>query len=207
MNGLRLFLSARVALPVSALWLAAAGVCVLQARRAIPVDYAWPNPARDIPVIEFAPIVTGCMVAGLLRPRMYEWEHLATRRVGALCGALALVSTALATVPVLLGATRLPAGVPWHYIPANVVTTTALAFALTALLGATAGGVVTLLLFLGACLAQNLVPDIAWLIPLGQPESPEPRWWAAAMCLATVAVVGRTRGAGAWSQARINNET
>lgn len=208
MGRVRLFLSARAALPISALWVAAILICVLFARRAIPVDYARFNESRDIPVIEFVPIVTACIVAGLLRPRMYEWERLAIRRVGLLCGMLTLATTALAVLPVLVGATRLPDRVPWEFVPANVVTITAVAFALTALLGANTGAVLTLGVFLGACLVQNLAPAAAQvIIPLGRIEAPDPHWLAAgAACLLSVVVSAFTRGASAWSRNRIKNE-
>ncbi|WP_199430870.1 hypothetical protein [Qaidamihabitans albus] len=208
MGGLRLFLSARAALPISALWVLATLVSLLFARRAIPVDYARFDEARDIPIIEFVPIVIACIVAGLLRPRMYEWERLAIRRVGLLCGMLTFTTTAIAVLPVLLATTRLPDRVPWEFVPANVVTITAVAFALASLLGATTGAVLTLLVFLGACLVQNLAPAAAQvIIPLGRIEAPDPHWLAAGTaCLLSVVITAYTRGASAWSRSRIKNE-
>src|SRR5699024_3676852 len=203
MRGLGLFLSARSAPAVSALWLRAIAISVPLVRRAIPVDYAHFNPPRDIPVIEFVPIVTGCLVAGLLRPRMYEWERLAIRPPSVLCGLLTLASIAFATVPVYLAALRLPARVPWQFIPANVAAVTALAFILTALLGAVTGGLSTLVLFLASCLAQNLIPGIAGHIPLGNLTHPEPHWLATGLiCLASALIIGITRGASAYSRTR-----
>ncbi|PRX50381.1 hypothetical protein B0I33_102502 [Prauserella shujinwangii] len=204
MGGLRLFLTARAALPISTLWVPATLVSLLFARHAIPVDYARFHEARDIPIIEFVPIVTACVVAGLLRPRMAEWERLAVRRVGLLCGMLTVATTAMAVLPVLVAATRLPDHVSWEFVPANVMTVTAVACALAALLGATTGAVLTLLVFLGACLVQNLAPAAAHvLVPLGRIEDPDPHWLAAGTaCLLSVVITAHTRGAGAWSRSR-----
>ncbi|WP_253864784.1 hypothetical protein [Prauserella halophila] len=181
---------------------------LLFARRAIPVDFARFHEARDLPIIEFVPIVTACIVAGLLRPRMYEWEHLATRRVGLLCGMLTLATTAIAVLPVLVAATWLPERVPWEFVPANVVIITAVACALASLLGATTGAVLTLLVFLGGCLVQNLAPEAAQVvIPLGRIEAPDPHWLAAGIaCLLSAAISVYTRGASRWSRSRTRNE-
>ena len=203
MGAFRLFLAARAAFPISTVWIAVSVVSVVFARRAIPVDFARFHAPRDIPIIEFAPIVAGCIVAGLLRPRLYEWERVAIRPVGLLCGLLTVAMTALSTLPVLLGASRLPEQVPWEFVLANVVTVTALAFAMTALLGATTGGILTLSLYIAACIAQNLWPRLAQTFPLGRIEDPDPHWTAAlVVCLVAAGCTAYTRGASTWSHRR-----
>jgi hypothetical protein len=204
-TGIRLFALSRSPIKLLGVITLLSIMTWLTARAGITLDFEFPNKLRQVPFLELVPVLGGCLIAALLRPRFYEWERLGERRSIVASTATVLIGIAVPVIPVLVGVLRLPREATWTYIPANVVLVTAIAFTLSALVGPAIGPPLAALAFVATCLLQNLEPALAGAIPLAKPpESEGP--WIAAITATLIALAVHIHTAGASTLARRLNQ-
>lgn len=197
-----LYLSAHNARAVVAAWLLAAALAAVAARIAFPVDLAVFLPPRDVPLIELLAAVFAGVAAGLSAPKAVEWEKLGGGRVAVWSALSALAVPAMAVLVVFAGVARLPAEAPWEYLPANAAVLAAVAVLVRVGAGAIAAPVLTTLLFLGCCVMQNTLPEVARWLPLSRPhDAPLPVLVPVVAVAVAVVAAATTRGLTTWAHA------
>ncbi|MBB5958455.1 hypothetical protein FHS29_005063 [Saccharothrix tamanrassetensis] len=169
--------------------------------RAVVIHLSAAVPQNRLPFPELCAVVGAVVTATVLRPRLWEWDRVATRRASLVSVACALSGMLLPVVIVLLGSTRLPPGVPWSWQVSNYLVFAGIAFCLGPVLGPALAGGTTLVLYLGCGVVNHLAPWAQDVLPVTGYPGPETHWTvASSVVLLALVVHGRTRGATRWSR-------
>jgi hypothetical protein len=192
---------------IAMLWLASAVAASLTSRITVPINLVFPLPPRDLPLIELLAVVFGCTAVAMARPRMAEWEKLGAPRVSLLAALTPLTIAVMAVAVAVVGSMWLPGSVQTGYLPANVLLFVAVGSLVCSVVGAVAGCVGTVLVFVSCCALQNSVPVVARVLPMGRPESGEPScvWPLLALGVA-MSIAAWNRGTTVLAQARAEHD-
>lgn len=187
---------------------ALAALAYIFRRNAIVISLSPDYAASRLPFIELCAVTAGIMGAILLRPRFWEWDRLATKRVWLVSGLASTIGiVAPVTIVIMVGVVGIPSEVPWTWIAANVLLLCSLSFALAPLVGAALAGGSTLLIYFLAGVLNNLEPSIGHLIPLTAYPGPDGHWAAAvALAILATSINVRTCGATAWTRRMFEKE-
>jgi hypothetical protein len=198
---LRIVLATRLAYQYAIAVLGLAALSVFLGGRAIVIRLSSDHPDNRLPYAEICAIVTGVLGVVLLRPRMWEWDRVATRRtalVSACCALAGVLAPALVAATVAL---RLPEGVAWGWIVANAIVWSAFTFSIAPAVGPALAGGTTLVLYFVVGTLHNLAPAVVAPLPVTPFPGPDGHWLAGAvLAVVAAAIQARTRGATAWAQ-------
>lgn len=168
--------------------------------RAVVIHLSAAVPQNRLPFPELCAVVGAVATAAVLRPRLWEWDRVGSRRASLVSVLSALSGILLPLVILVLGSTRVPAGVPWAWQVSNYLVFAGIAFCLGPLLGPALAGGTTLVSYLGCAVVNHLVPGADEVLPATGYPGPATHWTAAGLAvLLALAVHGHTRGATRWS--------
>jgi hypothetical protein len=167
---------------------------------ALVIELTSIHPKNRLPYPELCAVLGGVLGAMVLRPRFWEWDRLGARRVAVLSGLCAAVGMSAPLLLVVIGASRLDAGVPWSWAAANALVFCALAFGLAPFIGVGPAGGATIVLYFAVGVLNHLVPAAHNVLPVVAYPGPSGRWWVAGtLALAAVGAHIYTRGATGWA--------
>lgn len=172
----------------------------------IVLDFAHPRRGRTVYFAEVFGVVTGATLAALLRPRMIDCERLGGLRTRAVAATFVAFGIVAAVVPVAAAVPSFVEQSPWQYMLPNILTLTALAFLLAALISPAVGSAAALLAFAAMAVLQNIAPAIMRSLPFGQITEPgvwfDAGTWSASivLCIIAITVHFATHGAAATAQ-------
>lgn len=146
----------------------AAALCWRWGDATIVLDFAHPRRGRTVYFAEVFGVVTGATLAVVLRPRMIDCERLGGLRTRVVAAAFAAGGIVAAIVPVAAAVPSFVEQSPWQYMLPNILTLTALAFTLAALVSPVVGSSGALLAFATVAVLQNVAPAITNRLPFGQ---------------------------------------
>lgn len=185
---------------------------------AIPIRLNALSAPHRIPVAEILSLVCAILLGYLTRPRLWQWERLGGRRVGIVTAITALCVIAVSEGPLLAAISTLPADFRWSWLAANALILAAASQTAAALAGPLFGGGMTMLLYFGYAVIDNVAPAATpylgltpysnAVLPIFPDQPGPPAHWplALALTLAALVVHGYTHGSTSWAQHRNNNE-
>lgn len=175
--------------------------------RAVVIHLSAALPRNKLPFPELCSVVAAVAGTVILRPRLWKWDRLATRRASVVSTVFAGAGIVAPAVVIAAGSMRLPDGVPWGWQIANCLIFGALAFCLGPLVGPGVASGLTLVLYLVSGVVNHLVPEVQGVFPVVAYPGPDGNWlFAVALVTLALWISVRTRGATPWAR-RLFTET
>lgn len=190
------------ALPSALLVIAA--LCALSYvidRRVIVIDVGSRDflPETRLPLVELWAIGGACIAAILMRPRLWDFDRVATGRARLVAAMACVVALLLPQLCVASLAIKLP-DIPASWVASNILVLSSTLLLLAPLMTPVLAGVVTLALWFGVGVIDNLYPASHDLLPLVHADIDHDRWaLGVIVAVAAVAAHAWTRGATVWS--------